>query len=188
MDGLILFLHGFCSSPASWKARLLGEAMAVRGLSAQFFCPSLSHEPDRVIHDLSQWIEAQAGAVTLVGSSLGGHYAACLAEKYGLSALLINPAAVDCLDVGKFVGVHANYHTGETFQFTEAHAAQLKAQVVSPARGSYRLWLETGDAVLDYRDAQGFWFGCPQEVFEGGDHSFTRFPEMLPQLLEFAGL
>ena len=31
MGGLILYLHGFCSSPASWKARLLGEEMARRG-------------------------------------------------------------------------------------------------------------------------------------------------------------
>ena len=27
---LIIYLHGFCSSPASWKSRLLGEEMAAR--------------------------------------------------------------------------------------------------------------------------------------------------------------
>ncbi len=186
--GLILYLHGFCSSPASWKARLLGEAMAARGLAAHFACPQLSPVPEQVIADMSQLIEAAKGPVTLVGSSLGGHYASCLAEKYGLRALLINPAAVDRINVGKFVGEHVNYHSGEAFSFSESHAAQLKAQVRRPTRPNYLLWLETGDEVLDYHDAQVFWFGCRQQVFEGGDHSFTQFPEMLPQLIEFAGL
>jgi len=188
VDGLILYLHGFCSSPASWKARLLGAAMAERGLAEKFHCPQLSPVPAQAMADMGQWIEAANEPVTLVGSSLGGHYASFLAETYGLKALLINPAAVARIDVGKFVGEHVNYHSGERFGFTAEHAAQLSAQVLPPTPSRYWLWLETGDEVLDYHDAQAFWFGCRQSVFEGGDHSFTRFPEMLPQLIEFAGL
>jgi uncharacterized protein len=60
--------------------------------------------------------------------------------------------------------------------------------VVTPTPERYWLLLETGDEVLDYHHAQDFWFGCRQSVFEGGDHSFTRFPELVPQLIEFAGL
>ena len=41
----ILYLHGFRSSPASFKARAVAEAMAARGLQERFFCPALSHEP-----------------------------------------------------------------------------------------------------------------------------------------------
>lgn len=186
--GLILCLHGFCSSPASWKARLLGEEMARRGLADRLLCPQLSTVPAQVVADLSQLIEAAPGPVTLVGASLGGHYASHLAEKYGLKAVLINPAAIAALDVKKFIGEHANFHSGEVFHFTPEHAAQLQAQVAPPVRGHYWLWLETGDEVLDYHAAQSFWFGCRQSIFEGGDHSFTRFPEMLPQLIEFAGL
>ncbi|MCE1181013.1 MAG: alpha/beta fold hydrolase, partial [Rhodocyclales bacterium] len=105
MDGsLILYLHGFCSSPASWKSRLLAEAMAQRGQAAQFVCPQLSPVPDIAMREMSALIERAAGPVTLVGSSLGGHYANHLAEKYGLRAVLINPAVVDLLDMGKFIG------------------------------------------------------------------------------------
>lgn len=185
---MLIYLHGFCSSPASWKSRLLAEAMARRGLAAQFVCPQLSPVPDAAVAHVSRLIEAADGRVTLVGSSLGGHYANFLAEKYGLNAVLINPAAVDRLNLAKFVGQHANFHTGESFIFTAGHAVQLQAQISRPTPSRYWLLLETGDEVLDYRQAQDFYQGCRQTVLEGGDHSFASFAEFVPQIIEFAGL
>jgi uncharacterized protein len=185
---LILYLHGFCSSPASLKSRQLDEYMSGRGLGDRFICPSLSPVPDAAAATASRLIEGADGPVTLVGSSLGGHYANYLAEKYGLKAVLINPAAVHCLDAGKFIGEHANFHTGERFTFTAAHAAQLAAQVSKPTPSRYWLLSEMGDEVLDWRQATGFYVGCRQTVLPGGDHSFTRFPDFMPQILEFAGL
>lgn len=185
---LILFLHGFCSSPASWKSRLLGEEMAKRGLADHFACPQLSPVPDEAIAATSAIIEAAGGPVTLVGSSLGGHYANHLAEKYGLNAVLVNPAAVDRINAAKFIGDHANFHTGERFTFTEAHAGQLKAQVRRPTPERYWLLLEEGDEVLDWRQAADFYAGSRQTVLPGGDHSFTQFPQYIPQIIEFARL
>ena len=182
----IIYLHGFCSSPASWKSRLLAEEMARRGLVGQFVCPQLSPIPDVAMAEVSRLIERAPGPVTLVGSSLGGHYANHLAEKHGLRAVLINPAAVDHLDLAKFVGDHVNFHTGEQFFFSETHAVQLRAQVARPTPARYWLLLETGDEVLDYRQAQEYYATCRQTVLNGGDHSFTRFPEFIPQILEFA--
>lgn len=188
MGGLILYLHGFCSSPASWKARLLAEEMARRGLAAQFVCPQLSPVPAQAVADLSHFLENAGRPVTLIGSSLGGHYASYLAARFGLPAVLINPAVISALSAERFIGEHANFHSGERFVFTAEHAAQLAAQTARPDLARLWLLLETGDEVLDYRAAQAHWFGCRQSVFEGGDHSFTRFPELMPQLIEFAGL
>ncbi|MGE5471665.1 MAG: YqiA/YcfP family alpha/beta fold hydrolase [Bacteroidota bacterium] len=184
----IIYLHGFASSPASWKARLLAEAMAKRGLADNFACPQLSPVPDEAVATLSRLIEATGGRVTLVGSSLGGHYASHLAEKHGLKAVLINPAAVDRLDLAAFVGEHVHHHSGEAFSFSAAHAAQLKAQVARPTPTRYWLLLEEGDAVLDYRQARDFYAACRQTVLPGGDHGFTKFPDFIPQIIEFAGL
>ncbi len=186
--GLIVYLHGFCSSPASWKSRLLAEYMAGRGLAGCFVCPQLSPVPDEAVASVSRLIEQAESQVTLVGSSLGGHYANHLAEKHGLDAVLINPAAVDRLNPAKFVGEHANFHTGERFAFSEAHAAQLKAQVSKPTPGRYWLLLEEGDEVLNWRQAADFYAGCRQTLLPGGDHSFTRFPDFMPQIIEYAGL
>jgi len=185
---LIIYLHGFCSSPASWKSQLLAEEMARRGMAAQFVCPQLSWVPDEAVASVSRLIEQAGGPVTLIGSSLGGHYANHLAEKHGVNAVLINPATVDRLDLSKFVGDHANFHNGERFTFTEAHAAQLKTQVRRPTPERYWLLAETGDEVLDYRQAVDFYTGCRQTVLPGGDHGFTQFPGFVPQIIEYAGL
>lgn len=185
---LIIYLHGFCSSPASWKSRLLAEEMARRRLAAHFVCPQLSPVPDEAVASVSGLIERAMGPVTLVGSSLGGHYANHLAEKHGLKAVLINPAVCASLDLAKFVGNHANFHTGEQFAFSEAHADQLLAQVVRPTPDRYWVLLEEGDEVLDSRQAQAFYAACRQTVLPGGDHSFTKFPDFVPQIIEYAGL
>jgi uncharacterized protein len=184
----ILYLHGFCSSPASWKSRLLGEEMARRGLGGHFACPQLSPVPAEAMAAVSALIEAADGPLTLVGSSQGGHYANHLAEKYGLKAVLINPAVVTALDVGQFLGEHANFHSGERFVFSPLHAAQLQAQVSPPTPARYWLLLEAGDEVLDFRQAQAFYAGCRQTLLPGGDHSFTKFPDFVPQIIEYAGL
>ena len=102
--------------------------------------------------------------------------------------VLINPAVVSALETDRFIGEHENFHSGERFTFTAAHAQQLAEQIALPDPRRTWLLLETGDTTLDYHAAQAHWFGCRQSVFEGGDHSFTRFPQMLPQLIEFTGL
>jgi predicted esterase YcpF (UPF0227 family) len=188
MGSLILYLHGFCSSPASWKSQVLAKEMARRGMAAQFLCPQLSPVPDEAVASVSRLIEQADGPVTLIGSSLGGHYANYLAEKYDLKAVLINPATVDRLDLAKFVGDHANFNTGEKFTFTTEHAGQLKAQVTKPSVERYWLLLERGDEVLDYRQAVSFYSGARQLIFDGGNHSFSRFPEVLSDIVRFAGL
>jgi predicted esterase YcpF (UPF0227 family) len=188
MGGLILYLHGFCSSPGSWKSQLLANEMARRGMAAQFVCPQLPWVPDEAVASVSRLIEQADGPVTLVGSSLGGHYANFLAEKFDLKAVLVNPATVDRLNVDKFIGEHANFHSGERFTFSPAHAAQLKAQVTPPTLARYWLMVESADEVLDYRQALEFYAGCRQTVLPGGDHSFTKFPDFVPQIIEFAGL
>lgn len=193
MDGRvsagILYLHGFCSSPQSWKARLLAETLEARGQGDRLFCPFLSHVPDVAIAQAEEIIARQDGPLTLVGSSLGGFYATWLAEKHDLRAVLVNPAVVAPISLEKYLGTQTNLHTRETFEFTTEHIAQLRAldvARVTPSR--YLLLVETGDEVLDYRQAVARYAGCRQIVLDGGDHSFTRFPACLPQLIEFCGL
>lgn len=186
---MILYLHGFCSSPASWKAVLLAQAMAARGLAEHWVCPFLSPVPATALATAEGIIAAAPGPVTLIGSSLGGHYATCLAEKHDLRAALVNPAIIGRLAPDRFIGEHVNFHTGERFAFTAAHAAQLAAQAVpTPSPRRYLLLVEEGDEVLDYRDAVTHYAGCRQIVLPGGDHSFTQFPKYIAQLIEFAGL
>ena len=185
----ILYLHGFRSSPQSWKARLLAEAMAARGLADRFHCPALSHDPDVAILQAEAILAAHSGPFVLVGSSLGGYYATWLAEKHGLPAILINPAVVAPLSLEVYVGPQTCLYGGETFEFTHAHIAALRrmeARHITPAR--YWLLVEEGDEVLDYRQAVSRYADCRQTVLPGGDHSFTRFLDFVPQIIESCGL
>jgi len=185
----ILYLHGFCSSPASAKSRLLAETLQARGQGERFFCPALSHVPVEAIAQAQRIIAAHAGPLTLVGSSLGGYYATWLAEKHDLRAVLINPAVVAPVSLNQYIGLQTNLHSGETFDFTAEHIAQLHALEVASVRPErYLLLVETGDEVLDYRKAVARYAGCRQTILEGGDHSFTRFADLLPELIEYCGL
>ena len=192
MSAAILYLHGFCSSPQSTKARQLCAALTARGQRDRLFCPALSPVPDEAIAQAEAIIAARSragDALTVVGSSLGGFYATVLAEKHDLRAALINPAVIAALDPALFVGRRTNLHSGVLFDFTAEHVAQLAA--LDPPRvtaARYLLLVETGDEVLDYRQAVARYAGCRQRVIDGGQHSFVHFPDLLPQLFEYCRL
>jgi predicted esterase YcpF (UPF0227 family) len=187
---MLIYLHGFCSSPASGKARQLAAYMAEEGLGDQFWCEQLPVSASAAMALVDGVIGHCATPPTLLGSSLGGFYATWLAEKHGLKAALINPVVLAALDPGLFLGPQHNFHTGEAFEFTEAHIAELRALALPAITRPQRYWLlaETGDEVLDCQAAVGYYAGARQTVLQGGDHGFTRFEDYLDKLLAFAGL
>ena len=186
----IVYLHGFNSAPQSHKAQALGRYMAERGLADGFVCPSLPHRPAAAIALVEAEIaQRPAGTVTLVGSSLGGFYATYLAEKYDLRAALVNPAVTPQHDLESYLGIQRNLYTGEAYELTLEHLAEWRAldsPAIHPKR--YLLLVETGDEVLDYREAVRKYAGARQIVIAGGDHRLRSFPEHLGLIVEFAGL
>jgi len=126
--------------------------------------------------------------VALVGSSLGGYYATFLAEKHGLRAVLVNPAVVAHISLEKFIGPQQNLYTGERFDFTRDHIAELRTLEVARLSRPENFWLlvEAGDEVLDYHQAVARYAGARQTVLAGGDHSFTRWADVLDQVIYFA--
>jgi predicted esterase YcpF (UPF0227 family) len=187
---VILYLHGFTSGPQSAKAVALAERMAARGMADKFVCPQLPASPAAAIALAEGIIAAKVGrgdTPHLVGSSLGGWYATFLAEKYGLKAVLVNPAVPGKLDPALFVGRQRFIHTGEEFEFTPAHVDELRAIQVPALSRPDRFWLlvETGDETLDYRDAVARYAGARQTVLPGGNHSFTRWGDYLDEVIGF---
>lgn len=184
---MILYLHGFTSGPQSFKARALGSRMAERGLGERFVCPQLPPSPREAIA-LAESLVRPGTAV--VGSSLGGYYATWLAERHGLRAVLVNPAVVAHLSLEQFVGPQRNLYTGEAFEFTLDHVEELRRLEVPAITRPERYWLlaETGDEVLDWRQAAARYAGARQTILQGGDHSFTRWADVLDQVIDFAGL
>jgi hypothetical protein len=189
----IAYLHGFNSGPASVKGRELGTAIAALPGAArpEYFLPQLSHRPGEAIRAVCRWVEAgDRDRLTFVGSSLGGFYATHLAEMYGAGAVLINPAVHPDRDLASYLGAQRNPVTGEAYELTTGHLAELCAlkveRVVRPQR--YFLLVQTGDEVLDYRAAVAFYAGAWQFVQGGGDHAFQDFAAQIPVILRFAGV
>lgn len=184
---MILYLHGFNSSPQSHKAQVMARYMAERGLAGQFACPALPPLAAQAIEEIEKIGLNQD--TCLVGSSLGGFYATYLAEKHGVRAVLINPAIDPHIGLRAYLGRQQNLHTGEPYELTEAHLREwerLYVPRIAPQR--YLLLVETGDEVLDYRRAVERYAGAKQIVVQGGDHSLQSFREHLPRILEFAAL
>jgi predicted esterase YcpF (UPF0227 family) len=167
--------------------------MATLGLGDLFWCGQLPPSPRAAIALAERQIaaaRATGAPVTVVGSSLGGYYATHLAEKHRLKAVLVNPAVVAHLSLAEFVGPQTNLYSGETFDFKQDYIEELRAlEVPRISRPQdFLLLAETGDEVLDYREAVAKYAGCRQVVLEGGDHSFTRWDDYLDTVLDFAGL
>jgi len=187
---MLVYLHGFNSSAASHKAQLMKSHMEGRGLGAHYACPALPDTPEAALRAIEQAISAcDARDVTFIGSSLGGYYATYLAEKLGCRAVLINPAITPHVGLAAYLGPQKNLHTGEPYELTRAHLEGWRALLVEridPEK--YLVLLETGDEVLDWREAARKYEGARMVVRDGGDHSLQCFPEMMPRIVAFARL
>jgi predicted esterase YcpF (UPF0227 family) len=85
------------------------------------------------------------------------------------------------------LGAQTNWHTGEKWVLTETYLAELAAldvpAISRPER--YLLLAQTGDAVLDYRDAVAYYAGAAQAIEDGGDHGFAGFERHFQTILDF---
>jgi predicted esterase YcpF (UPF0227 family) len=193
---MILYLHGFRSSPQSNKARLLAQRMRELGRADEYVCPQLPASP-RAAMALALGL-AQATAQTLpraqpadqlciIGSSLGGFYATALAERLGCRAVLLNPAVWPMPTLEQQVGISVDYHTGAPFEFKPEYIGELAelavGQITQPQR--YFLLAASGDEVLDYRSMLAHYPGAHTHLIDGGDHAISDFAKYLDPVLQF---
>ena len=185
---MILYLHGFRSSPRSFKARVMQERMTAAGRAGDLICPQLPASP-RAAMDLALLLAERHAPhkLSIVGSSLGGFYATWLAERLGVRAVLLNPSVDPLKNLEQHVGVTTNWHSDEPFEVRRDYIdelAELKvARITQPER--YFLVAATGDEVLDYRDMVTHYPGARQQVIEGSDHAISEFPHYVDEVLAF---
>ncbi len=186
--GRLVYLHGFRSSPQSFKARILGERMQRRGYGERFVCPQLPPSPAEAVALVLREI-APGASDTLVGSSLGGYYATWLAERSGARAVLLNPAIDPARDLAAYVGELRGYHDDRPFRFETRHLDELRALHAGALRDAtrYLLVAAKGDEVLDWREMVARYPGVRTILLEGGDHGLTEFGALADEVLEFAG-
>ena len=190
MTATLVYIHGFNSSALSFKAGLVARRMAALGRSSDFLCPELPDRPAQAIALLESCVkDRDPHEVALMGSSLGGFYATWLAERYGVRAVLVNPAVKPYELLTQAFGRQKNLYTQAEYEFTQEHLSELRALEVTHVTPSrYLLITRTGDEVLDYCQAVERYRGCEQLVIEGGDHGFGDFERYLDRALAFCGV
>lgn len=185
---MIVYLHGFRSSPHSFKARLLDRKLHALGRGAEYLCPQLPASPAGAIALAQSLIAGQAPEqLTLIGSSLGGYYATWLAEQTGCRAVLLNPAVSPPSDLEKYVGITTGWHDGQPFEFRRENIGELQALAVPRISRPERYFLvaATGDEVLDWRDMTRHYAGARQLVIQGSDHGLSGFADQIDAVLAF---
>jgi predicted esterase YcpF (UPF0227 family) len=186
----LLYLHGFRSSPRSFKARVVQQRMEAAGRAGDLTCPQLPPSPKAAMDLVLTLVERYSGNLAIIGSSLGGFYATWLAERFGCRAALINPAVDPLKDLDKHVGITTEWHTGEPFEFKREYIDELAALKVATITRPERYFLlaATGDEVLDYRDMVAHYAGAHQHVIQGSDHAVSEFEQYVDEVLAFCGV
>jgi predicted esterase YcpF (UPF0227 family) len=188
----LLYLHGFRSSPSSFKAQRLQRWLALHRPEVTWWCPQLPPSPRAAIElverGIAPWPPAQ---MAVIGSSLGGFYATVLAERLGCRAVLLNPAIDPARDLAAHIGEQVAFHDAtERFFFRAEYVDELRALtpavITRPDR--YLAIIAKGDEVLDWREMSRRHAGAQLCLLEGGDHALSDFDGPLRQLLTFLGL
>lgn len=153
-------------------------------------------------------------AIALVGTSLGGYWAARFGNHFGIPAVLINPTIHPHQSLRRYVG-------HKLLNFVTRSRNILRDEVPASygdieRSGDFLVLLDKGDEVLDYHLAEK-WFvsgnnsadsgkngdpsgtaqppetasetvrrdSCKVLTFEGGSHRFSHMEEALPHIRQF---
>ena len=188
----LLYLHGFRSSPQSAKARQVGARVQARHPGVTWWCPQLPPSPQDAMHQVMQGISGwPSDAMAVVGSSLGGFYATCVAQALGCRAVVLNPAVHPARDLGKYIGEQVSWHDpGERFFFEPAFVDQLRALETGPLLHPAQCFavIAKGDEVLDWREMTARYAGAKIKLLEGSDHALTDFDAHIDEVIDFLSL
>jgi predicted esterase YcpF (UPF0227 family) len=192
MTSHILYLHGFRSSPQSFKARLLHAWLQRHAPAVTWCCPQLPPSPRQAWELMQACVRGwPVRSMAVLGSSLGGFYATALAEHAGCRAVVLNPAVKPARDLVHYVGEQTAYHDPAAhFEFKAGYIDELRA--LTPVRlahpDRYAAVIAKGDELLDWREMSARYAGARIKLLEGSDHALSDFEQHLDFVLDFLDL
>jgi predicted esterase YcpF (UPF0227 family) len=188
----LLYLHGFRSSPRSFKAQRVAARVRERHPAVTWWCPQLPPSPREamgmVMDGIAAWPRER---MAVVGSSLGGFYATCVAQATGCKAVLLNPAVHPARDLAKYIGEQTAWHDPqERFHFEPGFVDELRALETGPPAQPQNCFavIAKGDEVLDWREMSARYPGARIRLLEGSDHALSDFDEHIDEVFAFLDL
>lgn len=189
MNNKVVYLHGFGSSSGSDKARLTAEYFAKHYPHIEFTALDYPYDPAAALALIQQNIGNRRD-VALIGSSLGGFLATCIAEQIQCRACLINPAVMPHQVLSQHLGRYYHPVLQQHFDVTAEHMQVLQQIMPLQLRQpeNYLVLLQSGDEVLNYRLALDYYKGAQIKLTEGGDHSYVGYAAELDAIAHFCQL
>ena len=187
----LLYLHGFRSSPQSFKARMIANWLATHRRDVHWWCPQLPVSPREamaiVSERLAHWPRE---SMAVIGSSLGGFYATVVAERFDCPAVVLNPAVHPARDLAGHIGETTAWHSDVRVSFRAEHVDEFRdmAPGVLTRPERYLAVIAKGDEVLDWHEMVERYAQCRIKLLEGGDHALSDFEAHLPDVLRFLDL
>ncbi|MDD1781699.1 esterase YqiA [Enterovibrio sp. ZSDZ35] len=192
MPPLLIYIHGFNSSPLSAKAQQMRDWCETHRPDIKLEVPRLACYPAEAADQLKALVSTYQGdyRIGLVGSSLGGYLSTWLNAQFGFPAVLVNPAVRPYELLVDYLGPQQNPYTGEQYVLDIHHMDELHALDTKSISHPDTIWLlqQEGDEVLDYRQAVEMYQGCKQTIEAGGDHAFVGFDRYPAKIIQFLGL
>ncbi len=188
----LLYLHGFRSSPQSFKAQCMGRAVATLQHPPHWWCPQLPPSPAQAIALIRQGVaDWPVGRMAVIGSSLGGFYAHVLARQIGCPVVLLNPAVHPARDLAGYNGEHPAWHDpSQRIHFDARFIEELRDLEATPAQHQpdTLALIAKGDEVLDWQEMLAAYGSDRVRLIDGSDHAISDFETYLPEIRAFLGL
>jgi len=204
----VVYVHGFRSSPRSFKAQFIAQWLQTHRPDIVWFCPQLPASPQAAAHLLLSVTQTWPAASTAVmGSSLGGFYATWLGAVLRCPTVLLNPAVHPARDLVAYIGTQTAWHNPHELVTFESHfIEELKALYVGLGRktsgtdppnenatvlhDTHRLlnMVATGDEVLSWQEMVARYPLAQLHLIEGSDHGISDFENHFPVVQTFLGL
>jgi predicted esterase YcpF (UPF0227 family) len=187
MSKTILYFHGFASSSNSNKAKILKKYISKNYKNAEIIIPDIDNNFKLAVNQIHDLIDNAKHPIVFIGSSLGGYYASYFSSKFKTKSVLINPAIPPLKDFEMYLGENENYSTGKKFIITPEdirYIRKMSYKKYSNAENTYVL-LESGDEVLNYKEAAKYFSGSYLDIIYGGSHSYESLDEKLKNIVNF---
>ena len=170
----------------------MAALMAGRFPNVTWWCPQLPPSPRKAMELLMDGIQTwPLDSMAVVGSSLGGFYATCVAEQTGCKAVLLNPAVNPARDLEKYIGEQSSWHDPqERFFFKPEFVDELRTLQCQGLRqpDKYLAIIAKGDEVLDWREMAGRYPGARIKLLPGSDHALSDFEAHIDEVFVFLNL
>ena len=145
----VIYLHGFASGPNTQKVQLLKDA------GFEVIAPLIPIDVVTAESEVHYCImnavmsSYPSEKIVVLGTSLGGFWAARMGQYFDITTILMNPALHPEESLKKFIGSYKNYHTGEMLELDEKTVDRYKYHPVSEEGSEFRTYfIATKDTAI----------------------------------------